>query len=87
MTRLLRLELPEEVYQPLAEEAERTGQSLEQWVVARLRSYVPTPEERQAAFERLMRHAGAADLGHATGANNDAIDADLAREYGSTHEE
>jgi len=86
MTHHLTLELPEEVYQPLAEEAERTGQSLEQWVIARLRSYALTPEERQAALARLMRHAGGADLGHAIGADNNEIDAELGREYGNTHE-
>ncbi len=30
---------------------------------------------------------GSVDLGHPTGADNETIDADLAREYASTHEE
>jgi predicted DNA-binding antitoxin AbrB/MazE fold protein len=30
---------------------------------------------------------GSVDLGYPTGADNDSIDADLAREYASTHEE
>ena len=30
---------------------------------------------------------GSVDLGNPTGANNESIDADLAREYASTHEE
>jgi len=30
---------------------------------------------------------GAENLGYATGADNESIDADLAREYGSPHEE
>lgn len=30
---------------------------------------------------------GSVDLGHPTGADNESIDADLAREYASTHEE
>ena len=43
-------------------------------------------EERQAAWEQLQQHCGAVSLGHPTGAENESIDADLAREYGSTHE-
>jgi hypothetical protein len=46
-----------------------------------------TEEESRAAWERLRRHIGAANLGYPTGADNESIDADLAREYGSTHEE
>jgi hypothetical protein len=34
-------------------------------------------------MQRLLRHAGAADLGRPTGADNDQIDADLAAEYGN----
>lgn len=30
---------------------------------------------------------GSVSLGHTTGANNEKIDEDLAREYGSTHED
>jgi hypothetical protein len=43
-------------------------------------------EERQAAWEQLQQHCGAVSLGHPTGADNESIDADLAREYSSTHE-
>ena len=35
----------------------------------------------------IRRFFGAASLGHATGADNESIDRDLAREYGSTHED
>jgi hypothetical protein len=44
-------------------------------------------EEQQAAWERLQRHFGAVSLGYPTGTDNESIDADLAREYGSPHEE
>jgi uncharacterized protein (DUF433 family) len=44
--------------------------------------------DRQAAdLAQLLRHAGAVDLGRPTGAYNERIDADLAREYGSSHED
>jgi hypothetical protein len=44
-------------------------------------------EERRAARERLRRHAGALNSGDPHSADNERIDADLAREYGSTHED
>jgi hypothetical protein len=36
------------------------------------------------ALSNLRRHAGAVSLGHATGDDNDGIDADLAEAYGSS---
>lgn len=44
-------------------------------------------EEDRIAEERFARWIGAASLGHPTGADNESIDADLAREYAATHEE
>jgi len=35
----------------------------------------------------ITRFFGAVSLGHPTGTDNESIDRDLAREYGSTHEE
>lgn len=46
-----------------------------------------TPEEYQAERQRLRKHAGSVSLGRPTGIDNEAIDADLAREYGRTHED
>lgn len=45
-----------------------------------------TEEERQAAMQRFERHIGAASIADPTGLDNRAIDEDLAREYGATHE-
>jgi predicted transcriptional regulator len=42
--------------------------------------------ERQAARQRFERHFGAVNLGYATGADNEGIDADLARAYADPHE-
>lgn len=48
----------------------------------------PTTEaEKKAARERFERHFGEVNLGHATGADNESIDADLARAYADSHEE
>jgi hypothetical protein len=83
----LKLELPDEVFQPLAQAAQHTGQSLEQWATDQLRSCAVSYTKQAADLARLLVHAGAADLGKPTGADNESIDADLAREYGSSHEE
>jgi hypothetical protein len=78
MSRVLTLELPDEVYQPMAEAAADAGLKLEDWAVARLKACAPTASERAAALARLMTHAGAVDLGRLTGADNSGIDADTA---------
>jgi len=39
------------------------------------------------AITELTQHAGSVDLGFATGADNEQIDADLANEYAETHED
>jgi hypothetical protein len=46
-----------------------------------------TEAEMKAARERFERHFGEVNLGHATGAENESIDADLARVYADSHEE
>jgi Bacterial SH3 domain len=47
----------------------------------------PNKLDDRAARERFERHFGEVDLGYATGVDNEQIDADLAREYSSTHGE
>jgi hypothetical protein len=86
MTHQLTLELDDEVFQPLARAAQQAGQTLEQWATAQLRSSAESSTRHAADLARLLAHAGAADLGKPTGADNERIDADLAREYGSSHE-
>ncbi len=87
MTHQLTLELPDEIFQPLVQAAQYAGQSLEQWATTQLRSCAASSTKQAADLARLMVHAGAVDLGQPTGADNESIDADLAREYGSSHEE
>ncbi|MFN2393836.1 MAG: hypothetical protein ABR566_17980 [Pyrinomonadaceae bacterium] len=43
-------------------------------------------EEKQLAEERFARHFGAISSGNPRSADNEQIDADLAREYGATHD-
>jgi len=82
-----------ENYKLLQMTAERTRRPVEELADEWVKQLTPKPrpqlteEEKKAAMERLLRHAGAASLGYATGADNESIDADLAREYGSSHEE
>jgi hypothetical protein len=68
--------------------AAQTGRPSEE-IVAEIRANLqskPRPPlseaERQAAWEQLMRYCGAVDSGDPHSADNERIDADLAREYG-----
>ncbi len=47
----------------------------------------PPPTHRRAARAGLLEFAGAVNSGDPHSGDNDRIDADLAREYGATHEE
>jgi hypothetical protein len=85
------LELPDDLYEPLAKSAESLGQSLDEWIIARLRPLAPRPvlseEEKEMAMAELMAFAGCVNSGDPNAADNERIDADLAGEYGNTHEE
>lgn len=75
------LDLPAEIYEPLRQLAERADQTPEEWILSNLRrQLVPTYDKN------LRRHFGAVNLGVATGADNESIDADLARAYTTTEE-
>ncbi|MGH9834635.1 MAG: hypothetical protein ACREBD_01695 [Blastocatellia bacterium] len=88
-----RRQIPQLIYELLQEVAPRMGKTIEELAAEWVAKYSPklrpqlSEEERKTAMDRLLRHAGAASLGYATGADNESIDADLAREYGSSHEE
>jgi hypothetical protein len=77
----------------LRQVAAQTGRSFEEVKAEWKAAVAPKPrpplseEERRAARERLRRRAGAVSSGDPHSADNDRIDADLAREYGSTHED
>jgi hypothetical protein len=82
MTRTL--EVRESTYAALVEAARAEGVSLDEWLAARASERVAreavTPEVR----DKLWRHV--VSLGHATGLDNQQIDADLAHAYADTHE-
>ena len=89
----LTFEVSDALYETFQQMAAKYGRTLEEVALEWLAKHAPQSrpqlavEEHQGAWERLLRHADAAHLGHPTGADNEQIDADLAREYGSTHEE
>lgn len=87
MSQQLTLELSEEVYVALQQKANAVGLSITEWIVATLSQHstsvneLPSSKEQQEARLRFRNHAGAIRLGCATGADNESIDADLARAY------
>jgi hypothetical protein len=98
MSQTLTLELSDEVYNVIRRQAAAAGispaqvaaTSLERQFAGENGMRMPakprTDAEIQAARDRFEKHFGAVDLGHATGTDNESIDADLAREYADPHE-
>lgn len=86
------LQVPDEVYEACQQMARKYKRTVEECVLEFMRKYGPKPrphlteKEARMAWERLKRHMGAQNLGYATGADNESIDADLAREYDHSHE-
>lgn len=87
MNHVITIELPEDVFQPLAQAAARMGKTPGQLALSHLQDLAVAERQRAEGLARLMRHAGAVDLGYPTGLDNESIDADLADEYGSAHED
>jgi hypothetical protein len=93
MSKTVSFEIPDEIYELLQTVAGQMGLSTEEVALEWLARLAPKPrpklteEERQAAWQRLQRHAGAVDSGDPHSADNDRIDADLIREYADPHEE
>ena len=98
MSQTLILELSDEVYTTIQRQAESAGTSPAHWLATTLeQQYGPrhvwqrarrprTAAEQHAARVRFEQHFGEVDCSDAVGADNEKIDADLAREYGETHE-
>jgi predicted transcriptional regulator len=92
MSQNLTIKLPDEIYMALKQLAPDMHTTVEKLAVEWVSRYAAKPqpkltkEAQKAAWERLQRHMGAENLGYPTGASNEAIDADLAQEYGNDHE-
>ena len=88
MSQVLTLELSDADYASLRYRAQLSGVTISEWAIASLKENnrlskpkLQNEAEKQAARQRFRRHAGAINLGYATGADNESIDADLAKAY------
>lgn len=88
MSQQLTLEISDEIYTILQQQASAVGLSVSEWLVASLKkgygsftSPALNDEVEQEARQRLLAHAGVISLGYATGIENEGVDADLAKAY------
>ncbi|MCC5635144.1 hypothetical protein LC593_04605 [Nostoc sp. CHAB 5844] len=95
MSQSLTLELSEQVFAAIQLQAQAMGISPAQLAATLLErqstqafKLLLNEAERSAARTRFERHFGTLELGSSTDLDldNESIDADLAREYASTHE-
>ncbi|MDZ8078949.1 MAG: hypothetical protein RMX35_07590 [Nostoc sp. DcaGUA01] len=94
MTHLLTLELNEEIFTAIQRQAKAIGVPPEQLAATFLEQQfgqvfklLLSEAEKEKARARFERHFGALNLDPTTDFNNESIDTDLVREYGSNHDE
>jgi hypothetical protein len=97
MSHPLTVELSDATYSALQQRARAAARSPADLAAAALEQQfgagdgaIPGPRTatevaNQAARQRFIRHFGAVNLGHETGADNESIDTDLARAYADGH--
>ena len=89
MSRNWKSKLPDEIYEVLQRLAPDMSMTVEELAAEWLGRYATktrpklTAEANHTAWQRLQRHLGAENLGHATGTDNEGIDADLTKAYRS----
>lgn len=87
MSRTLTFEISDELFAVFEQMAAKSGTTPEslalQWMARHPSTLRPSlsDEERRAAREQLLRHAGAVNSGNLRSGDNEQIDADLARLY------
>ncbi len=98
MGHILTVELSDSAFAALSHQAQAVATSpnelaaaaLEQRFIATeelpLRTCPTSEADQRASRERFERHFGAVNLGYATGADNEGIDAELARAYSDNNE-
>lgn len=92
MSQSLTLELSEQVFAMIQQQAQAVGISPAQLAATLLEQQFPhfklllDDAEKNAARARFERHFGTLELNDPTDLDNESIDADLAKEYASTHE-
>lgn len=94
MSQHLTLELSDEVYANLQQQANAMGLSVDNWVMALLSRHgngvtatEPSALQLEEARQRFRRHAGAIQLDQPTGVDNESIDADLVRAYANEYKD
>jgi hypothetical protein len=94
MSQILTLELSEQVFAAIQLQAQTIGISPERLAATLLEQkftqafkLLLDEAEGNAARTRFERHFGTLELNDSAGVDNENIDADLVREYASTHEE
>lgn len=99
MSHALTIQLSDAAYAALQRHAQSSAQSPGEAAAAALEQHffasegtpknsrIESEADKQAARQRFERHFGAVNLGHATGVDNESIDADLARTYAEPPEE
>lgn len=94
MTQTLTLELNDQFFAALHQQAQSIGIPPENLVVklleqnfAHMFRLLPTDVEKERRISKFERHFGEIDLGIARNLENESIDADLAKEYASNHGE
>ena len=93
MSQILTLDLNDRVFTAIQQQAQSIGIPPELLAANLLEQKFAvftgllTNTEQQAKRAKFERHFGEIDLGLATNLDNESIDADLAKEYASNHEE
>jgi hypothetical protein len=89
----LTVELSDEAFASLERTAKAAGISVDRVAAKSLERQFVSPKalmtesEKAAARARFNALIGSVDLGRPLGIDNEQIDADLVKEYGSTHED
>lgn len=94
MTQSLKLELNDQIFTAIQQQAEAIGIPPEQLVATLLEQQFgqvfklsQSEAEKEKARAKFERHFGTLNLEPPNTLDNESIDADLVREYASTHEE
>lgn len=93
MSKTITLDVPDDLFEIFRLIANSSGRRIEEVALDFFAKTAPRPpngrsqEEAAEARRRFEQRFGEISLGYPTGADNESIDADLAREYESPHEE
>lgn len=95
MNRTIQLDIPESLYEAVVQAAGADGTSAEEWILNSATARLPSATEPSQITSDATKRAsdpfrnlfGKAHSGNPRSADNEAIDADLARAYGGLHDE